>query len=74
MPSNGVVAKIILRDLDLLFDGQNLKTIISLKRQELARNAQNDFYIFVYLLTNDRIARFTHNDFDLLFQGKNMTF
>ena len=32
LPSNGVIAKIVLRDLDLLFEGSNLKYFISLKR------------------------------------------
>ena len=32
MPSNGVIAKNALRDLDLLFGGQKFKIVISLKR------------------------------------------
>ena len=37
LPSNGVIAKIALRDFDLLFEGQIFKTLISLERSELAQ-------------------------------------
>ena len=43
VPSNGVIAKIVPRDRDLLFEGQHFKMLISLKRWELAQNAPNDF-------------------------------
>ena len=70
LSSNGVTAKTVLCDLDLLFKGQQFKMLISLKRWELAENEQNDFYRFGYLQTNDIIAKFTSNDLDILFEVK----
>ena len=37
LPSNAAIAKIVLHDLDLLFEGKNLKILISLKRWEPAQ-------------------------------------
>ena len=37
LPSNAVIKKIALRDLDLVFEGEKLKIVISLKRLEVAQ-------------------------------------
>ena len=70
LPSNGIIAKIILHDLYLLFKGQNFTMLISEMVRASAKNAQTDFFGFGYLPTNDTITRFTPNDLGLLFQGK----
>ena len=59
MPSNDVSAKITLRDLDLILEGQTLKILLSLKLWELAKNGRNDFDRFEYLPTNDIIGNVT---------------
>ena len=59
-----------LCDIDLLFEGQKLKILISMKRWDLVQKCTDDFERFEYLLTNDTIAKDTSNDLELLFQGK----
>ena len=41
LPSNGVIVKIALRDLDLLFEGQ-INIFTSLKRQDIAQKYMAD--------------------------------
>ena len=36
LPSNGIIAKIILCDVDLLFEGQKFEMLVSLKQWESA--------------------------------------
>ena len=64
------MAKIVLADIDLLFEGQKFRILISLKRWELAQNSSNDFCRCGYLLTNDTVTKITPNDFDQLFLTK----
>ena len=65
-PSNGVRAKIVLRNLDLPFEGEQLK-ILTPKQRE---NAQNNCYTFGYFPSNNTISNVTPNVLDLLFQGQ----
>ena len=46
MSSNGVIAKIVLYDLDLLFECQHFKIVISLKLWKLAQNVWKSFRDF----------------------------
>ena len=68
MQWNGVIAKIILHDLDLLFEGQQFKLIISLKWRVLAHKKRR--FGYMPIATNNTIARFTHNDIYRPFQSK----
>ena len=70
MPYDGIIYKIALRDVDLLFEGRKFQTLIHQNRLELAKNASNGFNIFRYFSTNDTIAKVVSHDIYLLFQSK----
>ena len=48
--------------------------LISMIKREPAQNAQSFFYRVYVLSINDTNAKFTPNDLDLLYPGKNMKF
>ena len=58
--------KIVLRDLDLLFEGKKCKTLISLKWLELALKCIETTFVDD-LPTNSPIVKIVLYDFDLLF-------
>ena len=62
----GVNAKIVLRDLDLLFECKIL-FLISLKLEELAQKFVEVFCSFLHLLSDDILVRIVLRDLDLLF-------
>ena len=73
MPANGVIVKIVVRDLELLFQGQLNFNISENLRASPKMNRTT--YIFLDIVsTKYTIVKFTTNDFDLLFQGKNADF
>ena len=62
MPSNGLIAKIVLRDLDLLCDGNKFETLISL--------ISGTTFVDLYLTTHGLIAKIVLHDLVLLFESK----
>ena len=51
LPSNGLIAKIILHDLDILFQGNKLETLISLVWLVLAQKCMGRLlYIFIFAI------------------------
>ena len=75
LPSNGIIAKIAFRALDLLFEGQRFFNIfIYLKRYELAQKFVVDICRFWPLPSNDDIAIIAHRDLDILLNVTNLNF
>ena len=56
----------VVTDLELLFEGNNIKMSVSLKLCELAQNAPNYSLRCRYLPRNGYIVKVTTNDLDLL--------
>ena len=56
-PSNGVIANVVLNDLDLDFQGENCEMLISRKWWKPARKCIMSFYRFCYLQSNDKMRR-----------------
>ena len=69
MPTSGVISKIT--HLDLLFGGQHLKFVISLKQHKLAQNVCETFVEFGIC---PRIAKIALLDLDLLFEDQTYHF
>ena len=69
LPSNGVNAKIVLRDVDLLFKGHKFKISISLRRWEMAQIPVRIICRFLHLLPNGVNAKIVLRDLDLLVEG-----
>ena len=63
LPLNVVTAKIILRELDLLSEGQIIKCEYLWNGESSCKNAQNDF-------KDLDICKVTPNDLGPLFQGQ----
>ena len=73
LPSNGVIAKIVLCFLELLFESLKLNINISETVRTSAKMHRRHFFSrFGYLPATDTIANVTSNDLDLLFQGKKL--
>ena len=81
LTSNGIIAKILLGDLDLHFEVQKLKTFVSLKRWELAKMHAStlvDFYIChrmalllkLYSVTFTYFLRFTNLKHSYFWNGE----
>ena len=58
LPLKSVIAKIVLGDLDLLFEGHKFKIVISLKRSELAKNVW-DFCRFWHCRRTKSLRNYT---------------
>ena len=67
---NGLLAKIVLRDLDLLFKVNNLKRYYLWNGESKRKYACDDFCRFWYMPSNDLRAKIVLPDLDLLFECK----
>ena len=65
MPSNETMAKVVLHDLNLLFQGQTFETSIGSASTKMYRSI---FKYFLYI--NDTIVKVVFHDLDLLFKVK----
>ena len=65
LPSNGVIAKIVLINLDLLFEGQKFETV----RASIKMHGTS-FVDLCYLSSNALIAKNVQRDLDLVFEVK----
>ena len=57
MPSNDVIAKIVLCDLDLISEGKKFETLISLKKFKLVQNAWDGFRLLLCLPSNGVVRK-----------------
>ena len=71
MPSNDVIAKNAIHDLDVLFEGQHF---IVYTIRAIAKKCEGDIYKFWYLPSNGVIAKIVLHDLNLLSEGKNLNF
>ena len=62
LQSNDVIAKFVLRDLDLLFGGKKFEALNYLERLGLAPKNVNDFCRFSCLSSKDNIAKIVLRD------------
>ena len=69
---NGINAKIVLRDLDLIFEGQTFKILIFLNRSELAQKCAEVFCRSHNLSSNGVSAKIALCDIDLPSEGKKL--
>ena len=70
LPSNGVIAKIVLRDLDLLFEGQIFEMLKYLKRLALVQKCMERLLNIVKFTIKWSQCQNLFRDHDLLFIGK----
>ena len=68
MPANCNIVKFVLHDLDLHFQGQICKMLISETVSVSDKNSKYD--VRVYLLSNGAIVKLVHSDVDLRFRVK----
>ena len=73
LPSNALITKIALHDLDLLFEGIQFEIVIYVK-QVRAKMFVRDICGFRHLLTNDVIAKMILRDIELLLKVNNFQF
>ena len=68
MPLNGVIARIALRGLYLLFEGKKFEPLICLKWVKLAQKCLGGLVDFNILPSNDTVTKIVLLDLDLLFR------
>ena len=72
LPSNGVIAKIVLHDLDLLFEGKNCDTLIYLKLLELANKCvEGLLYNVIFAIGGQHCTNYT-STLTYFFRAKNL--
>ena len=72
-PSNDIILKVILRDLDPNFQGTKFEMLLSRKRWELVQSASYHFYRYWYSTSNDTIVNVVLRDLGLHFQGQTIS-